>query len=143
MQFLFKKSHKTFPKKSCTQKNHVLQFGVIGIKNLTNLQLTEDQIKAFEWVLKKILKSQKKKIKLWVKFNLNINLTKLSLESRMGKGKGNIYTTAQFVKAGTIFFEFSETNQQLRNKILTSLVAVFPKKFKLVSQHRKGRETQR
>ena len=144
MQFPLKKFHKFYSKKSCTQKNHVLQDGTIGLKILSSTRLTESQIKGFEWIFKKITKTQKIKVKFWSKPNLTKTLTKLNLESRMGKGKGNIYTTAQFLKAGTIFFEFSDTNQQVTKKITTSLKTVFPKKFKVIFRQKlKGRETQR
>lgn len=144
MQLVPKKTHKAYPKKTCSRKNHVLQLGISGLKILTSTRLTESQIKSFEWVLKKLLKSRKNHVKLWPKFNLNLNLTKLSAESRMGKGKGSIYTKAQFLKAGSIFFEFSETNKQTNKQIITYLSKIFPKKFKLIELTQfKGRETQR
>lgn len=62
----------------------------------------------------------------------------------MGKGKGNVYTTAQFIKAGTIFFEFSNVDKQTYQKLILHVTTVFPKKFKFIKQKKlKGRETQR
>jgi ribosomal protein L16/L10AE len=38
---------------------------------------------------------------------MNSTLTALSPESRMGKGKGSVYTKSCYVKPGQILFEFS------------------------------------
>lgn len=144
MQLSVKKFQKFYSKKKNSQKGHIIQDGVIGLKILTSVRLNESQIKTVEWLFKKIIKSQRFKTKLWSKFNLNHNLTKLNLESRMGKGKGSIYTKAQFIKAGTIFFEFSEISNQTLKKLKIALTTIFPKKFKLLFLSKiKGRETQR
>ena len=136
-----KKTHKSYSKKSCTQKNHVLHFGTVGLKALQNTRLTQAQIKSFEWAITRLLKSQKDCVKSWSKFNLNLTLTKLNLESRMGKGKGNISTSAQFLQAGTIFFEFSELSKPSKKKINSSLSKIFPVKFKLVQETQRERNS--
>ena len=43
---------------------------------------------------------------------LNRTLTKLSLESRMGKGKGPIYTKVLFLEKGSIIYEFENLKFQ-------------------------------
>ena len=93
-----KKVHKS-PKKTLNYYNHLLKSGTYGFKLLSSLQLTESQVTSIERILKSKLKKfsiQLQKVKLWKKFHLNKTLTKLSLEARMGKGKGSVYTRVFF-----------------------------------------------
>nr|WCH57968.1 ribosomal protein L16 [Calliblepharis sp.] len=98
------------------QSNHILRKGNFGIKSNSFGRLTETQLNfLYKIIFQNLKKSSifKKSIKIWGVAFLNLNLTKLSLESRMGKGKGSIYTKACFFKPGDIVFEFeSYSNMQ-------------------------------
>nr|AHX02448.1 ribosomal protein L16 [Plocamium cartilagineum] len=89
-----------------TNTQHLIRYGVYGFKVSSPILLKELQIKSIEWNLIKKLKKTKTFYKFWNCITLNMNLTKLSIESRMGKGKGAIYTKGVFIKPGTIVFEF-------------------------------------
>lgn len=104
-----KKNHCSYSLKKGSP-SHLLRFGKFGIKTLSFCRLTKKQLDLMEWILIKKLKmvNNKKPFKFWNLINLNLNLTKLSLESRMGKGKGSIYTKAVFLKPGTVLFEFDK-----------------------------------
>lgn len=108
-----KKNQKPYSCKN-NYPNHLLRFGKFGIKSLSFTRLTKKQLDLLEWILIKKLRERtnKKSFKLWNLVNLNLNLTKLSLESRMGKGKGQIYTKAVFLKPGAILFEFDKIPYQ-------------------------------
>lgn len=118
-----------------THKNHLIRYGMYGIKASSPILLTESQIKSIEWDLIKKLKfiTKKKNYKFWNCISLNLTLTKLSIESRMGKGKGAIYTRGVFVKSGTILFEFDNITLQqvlnlynyVNNKISNKFIFVF------------------
>lgn len=114
--------------KGSTNSNHLLKFGSYGFKLLSNLRLTEEQIVALRRLLLKKLKnleSCSKTYKIWELISLNKTLTKLPLESGMGKGKGSIYTKAVFLKKGFILYEF----QNIKNQSITELFYFFRKYF--------------
>ena len=114
---MIKKTHKK-PKKNLAYSRHLLKFGSFGLKILSDFSLTREQITSLERSLTRKLKSishYSKKYKMWPFIQPNKTLTKLSLESRMGKGKGPIYTEALFLKRGSIIYEFKNlTSQQIR-----------------------------
>lgn len=116
-------SNKSQIKYSCklNQPNCILREGCYGIKSISFGRLTENQLISLENMVikssKKIVNS-KKSIKVWNKIVLNYNLTKLSSESRMGKGKGAIYTQAAVIKPGSILFEFESCLEQQAEYIL-------------------------
>ena len=63
---------------------------------------------------------------------LNKTLTKLSLESRMGKGKGSIYTRVLFLKKGSVIYEFVNINNHQIKEVYMYLKKYVPARLKLV-----------
>nr|YP_004062217.1 ribosomal protein L16 [Plocamiocolax pulvinata]ADR03233.1 ribosomal protein L16 [Plocamiocolax pulvinata] len=118
-----------------TNTQHLIRYGIYGIKVSSLILLTESQLNSIEWDLIKKLKliTKKKPYKFWNCVTLNINLTKLNIESRMGKGKGLIYTKGVFLKPGTILFEFDNITLQqivylynyINKKISNKFILVF------------------
>nr|WCH57752.1 ribosomal protein L16 [Hypnea pseudomusciformis] len=105
---LFTKSQIKYNYKN-KQPNNILWKGSYGLKSLSFGRLTKSQLYFLKDIIVKSsrkITNSKKSIKIWTKIMLNFNLTKLSAEARMGKGKGSIYTQASFVKPGDIIFEF-------------------------------------
>ena len=127
------KTHNKYTKKNYCYCN-LLQNGKYGIKNLNFLRLNEFQIKSLEWIILKKLRSitHKNSYKLWNNFFLNLNLTHLPLESRMGKGKGPIVSKAIFIKPGYIIFEFDKINKSQIKILFNFIVKKFPGKIKLI-----------
>ncbi len=115
-----RKTHKLISK-NLAYSRHLLKFGSCGLKILSNLQLTQQQISSIDRFLSKRVKNFSKKVKVWTFLQPNKTLTKLSLESRMGKGKGAIYTQVLFMKKGSIIYEFNNIKntqlQEIFNKI--------------------------
>nr|YP_009504389.1 ribosomal protein L16 [Gracilaria chouae]AWX65726.1 ribosomal protein L16 [Gracilaria chouae] len=115
------RERKTYNKYSLklNQSNHILKYGRFGIKSLSFSRLTKNQLNALKWIISKKLKvvtNNKKKFRFWTLLSLNLTLTKFNIESRMGKGKGSIYTQAVYIRPGMILFEFDNiTEQQMRN----------------------------
>ena len=58
------------------------------------------------YILKLVKKNSNKKIKIFFYFKNDFNYTKLPLESRMGKGKGEIKNSFGYYKSGYILIEF-------------------------------------
>nr|YP_010164459.1 ribosomal protein L16 [Polyopes lancifolius]QRM91054.1 ribosomal protein L16 [Polyopes lancifolius] len=131
-----KKTHNKYSYKSGLP-NHILRFGKFGIKVASFNRISEKQLKAIEWSLIRKLKevsNNKKTFKLWNLALLNLNLTKISLESRMGKGKGAVYSKAVFLKPGMILFEFDNVSYQQLLEVFTFIKKKLPLKVVLITK---------
>nr|ANH09498.1 ribosomal protein L16 [Coeloseira compressa] len=133
MSIVIKKHHKSIPN-SINQSNHLLTFGNFGIKSLFFMKISDHQLKTIEWLILQETKfvTGKKSIKFWCFIHLNKNLTKLNLESRMGKGKGNFYSKVCFIKPGKILFEFDKISYVNMLKLFDRIKNQFPGKIILV-----------
>nr|ANP26192.1 ribosomal protein L16 [Campylaephora sungminbooi] len=118
------------------QKRHSLQFGNVGIKVLSFSRLSNTQINTIIWLVQKKIKNYSKKnnTKIWFLIHSNLCLTTLSLESRMGKGKGSISTYAIFIKPGTILCEFDNFSLNHASNLFNFISKKFPGKLGLVSK---------
>nr|YP_009511842.1 ribosomal protein L16 [Gracilaria gracilis]AXI97719.1 ribosomal protein L16 [Gracilaria gracilis] len=116
--FKEKKTHNKYSLK-LKQSNHILKYGRFGIKSVSFNRLTLNQLNALKWIISKKLKvltNNRKHFRFWTLLSMNLTLTKFNIESRMGKGKGSIYTHAVYIKPGMILFEFDNiTEQQMKN----------------------------
>jgi ribosomal protein L16 len=83
----YKKYHKpsSFLLYCNEQKKFYLKKGQIALRSLENVKLTYNQIEACRKSIRRILN---KKGVIILRVNTNVSLTKKSLGSRMGKGKG-------------------------------------------------------
>lgn len=79
-----------------------LAFGDYGLKALSNAWITNHQIEAARVA---IMRSLKRGGKLWIRIFPDKPVTKKPLETRMGKGKGNVEYWVAVVKRGRIIFE--------------------------------------
>lgn len=128
-----KKTHANVTK-TLANSTHLLQFGSCGFKIMESIRLTKSQLTSLERLLLQKLKylSQSKNYKLWSLSVFNKTLTKLSLESRMGKGKGTVYTEAVFLKKGFIIFEFQNVKYLHMIEIFNFFKKYFPVSLLLV-----------
>ena len=133
MKSLIKTHKKT--QKILTYSCHLLRFGSCGIKILSDLRFTTEQITSLNrFLLKKLkdLSGSSKKLKFWSFLQTNRTLTKLSLESRMGKGKRPIYTEVLFLRKGSIILEFNNLKGQQLKEIYYLVEKQLSVKLKLV-----------
>jgi len=100
----FKKNHKPsyLNLKLKQQKIFSCSSGIIGIKVLENGYLTYNQIEACRKSIRRIMK---KEGSLWIKTFTNISLTKKSVASRMGSGKGMHNKWVSLIRKGQLIFE--------------------------------------
>ena len=106
---MLKKTHTPRNTRTLTCSNHLLKFGSCGFKVLTTIRLTKQQLESLDRILIRKIKSligHSKNYRIWSLITPNKTLTKLSPESRMGKGKGSVFTEAAFLKKGTVLYEF-------------------------------------
>nr|YP_010395078.1 ribosomal protein L16 [Polyopes affinis]UQJ72519.1 ribosomal protein L16 [Polyopes affinis] len=132
---IINKTHNSFSLKH-RHCNHTLKFGRCGLKILSFTKLTENQFNLIERLILKFLKNlfgNKRLIKIWSIVPFNLTLTKLSSESRMGKGKGAIYSKAFFLRPGSILFEFEGVSKYQ----LAKIASILRKKvsFKIIEVH--------
>ena len=119
------------------QVNQVVKFGKFAIKVTSFGKLTENQLNSLERFIMNFIKKNSnndKGIKIWNLVKFNTSLTKLSSESRMGKGKGSIYTKAVFLKPGVILFEFTGLTDQEVYKMFKFVKKKIPFKSVLVKK---------
>lgn len=125
---MIKKSHKKYSK-TLAYTRHALKFGNFGFKITTPTNLTKEQLVSFERALQKKIRklvTNSKEYKFWCLVSTNTTVTKLSLESRMGKGKGAVCTESVFIKPGCIIYE-------MQNVKLNHVLELFTFFKKLIS----------
>lgn len=79
-----------------------IAFGEYGLQALGNAWITNNQIEAARVA---IMRTLKRGGKLWIRIFPDKPVTKKPLETRMGKGKGNVDHWVAVVKRGRILFE--------------------------------------
>lgn len=94
----------------------VLTKGIYGLKALDYARLTSKQIETIYMAINRILKKQ---AKVYINVFPDISVTSKNIDSRMGKGKGDIKFWVCLVKPGKILFEISNVNEDIAIKALT------------------------
>ena len=118
-----------------TFNNHILHFGYFGIKSQEFGKLTLDQIFYLNQILNNELRSiTKKKIKIWNKITVNLTSTKLSLGTRMGKGKGPVKEYFSYIKSGQVLFEIEKITKRDINNVFSKIQKKISFKIKLINR---------
>lgn len=106
-----------------------LNFGKFGIQSLEPKWLTSKQIESFL----KVIKNNTKKIeKFWIKVFINKPITKKTIQSRMGSGKGSVEYWVTVIKPGSILLEFDSTSKEIAIKIYKKVSYKLPFKTKFL-----------
>jgi len=127
-----KKIHFKF-KNSSTFQKHLLKFGTIGFKVVKSTTIFHNQEEFLNLFLLKNLKIfTTKKIKIFNSFASFYSKTKLPLESRMGKGKGEIFNSFGYYKRGYILLEFINLSFTIALKLKLNLNKKNIVKFNLI-----------
>nr|YP_010620167.1 Ribosomal protein L16 [Gredgaria maugeana]WAX04203.1 Ribosomal protein L16 [Gredgaria maugeana] len=100
----YRKTHFYF-KNILSFKKHFLKFGIVGFKLKKSICFTNKQKDILKLFLLKFFKKIFKKSKFFFSMNFFYSYTQLPLESRMGKGKGEILYNFGYYKKGFILFE--------------------------------------
>nr|YP_009114016.1 ribosomal protein L16 [Gelidium elegans]AGW30455.1 ribosomal protein L16 [Gelidium elegans] len=133
MKQTYNKTHNKYKIKG-KKKFNFLTLGSFGLKAISCSRITKEKWESIQWALRKKFKAKlgAKQNKIWGLVELNNSLTKQNLESRMGKGKGLVYTKSKFVREGTLLFEFDSFPQQFQKEIIEFLQSKISLKLKLV-----------
>jgi large subunit ribosomal protein L16 len=108
-----------------------LAFGDYGIQALEPHYVTTNQIEAARVA---ITRTMKRGGKVWIRIFPDKPYTKKPLETRMGKGKGNVETWVAKVLPGRIMFEVAGVPEDVAMEALRLAIYKLPMKCRIVKR---------
>ena len=114
--------------------NTELHFGDYGLQAKEGAWITARQIEAARVAISRQLKRGGK---LWINIFPHLALTKKPLETRQGKGKGNVEEWVAVVKKGKIMFELADVTEEQAREALRLASHKLPIKCKFVKKEEK------
>ena len=114
-----------------SQRCNQLDFGDFGLQSLERVQLTANQIEAARVA---ITRHMKRHGKVWIRVFPYKPYTKKPLETRMGKGKGNVEYWVAPVRPGRVLFEISGCTVIVAKEAMSLAAAKLPIRCKFVSR---------
>ena len=111
--------------------NTSLHFGSYGLMAMEGAWITQQQIEAARVAMTRYMKRGGK---VWINIFPHLSLTKIPLETRMGKGKGQPEVWVAVVKKGKIMFEIGEVDEATAREALRLAMHKLPIKCKFVSK---------
>ena len=115
--------------------NTELHFGEYGLMALEGAWITQQQIEAARVAMTRYMKRGGK---VWIFPHLS--LTKIPLETRMGKGKGQPEVWVAVVKKNKIMFEIGEVDEAVAREALRLAMHKLPIKCKFVKKDGEAHE---
>ena len=114
-----------------------IAFGDFGLRALEHGKITNQQIEAARIAITRELKKGGK-----LKMNIfpHLALTKKPLETRQGKGKGNVDSWVAVVKTGKIMFELSQVDEATAREAFRLAAYKLPIKCKFVKKEENSNE---
>jgi large subunit ribosomal protein L16 len=97
------------------QRGNVVQFGDYGLQALEPAWITSRQIEAAR---RAIMRSIKRRGRVWIRIFPDKPVTKRAAESRMGKGKGSVDHWVAVVRPGKVMFEMSGVEEDVAREAL-------------------------
>lgn len=111
--------------------NTELSFGDYGLVAMEGAWITQQQIEAARVAMTRFMKRGGK---VWINIFPHLALTKIPLETRMGKGKGTPEAWVAVVKQGKIMFEVAEVDEATAREALRLAMHKLPIKCKFVKK---------
>lgn len=108
----------------------ILTKGSYGLKALDYTRLTSKQIETTYMAINRFLDKQ---TKVYINVFPDVSVTSKNIDSRMGKGKGDIKYWVCLVKPGKILFEISDVYENVAYKALTYGASKLRIKTKIVN----------
>ncbi len=115
--------------------NLTLTFGEYGLQALEGSWITQQQIEAARVAMTRYMKRGGK---VWINIFPHLSLTKIPLETRMGKGKGSPEKWVAVVKKGKIMFEIAGVEEAVAREALRLAMHKLPVKCKFVKKEESG-----
>ena len=111
--------------------NRELHFGDYGLQAMEGSYITQQQIEAARVAMTRYMKRGGK---VFINIFPHLSLTKIPLETRMGKGKGQPEVWVAVVKRGKIMFEVSGVSEAVAREALRLAMHKLPIKCKFVKK---------
>ena len=115
--------------------NTELHFGSYGLKACNGAYVTARQIEAARIAMTRYMKRGGK---VWINIFPHLARTRKPLETRMGKGKGNVEDWVAVVKEGKIMFEIGEVDEETAREALRLASHKLPVKCKFAKKDEKA-----
>lgn len=112
-----------------------VDFGEYGLQALENGWITARQIEAVRVALSR---KMRKGGKIWIRIFPDRPLTRKPLETRMGKGKGNIEYWTAAVKRGRVMFEITGVSKETAQEAFRTASFKLPIKVKMLVREGAG-----
>ncbi len=112
-------------------KGHELSFGTIGLKAITNAELTARQLEAARRVIARIAQRGGK---IWIRVFPDTPVTKKAAEVPMGSGKGSPEYFSTIIRRGTMLFEMDGLAESIAREALEMAAYKLPMKTKIVTR---------
>lgn len=110
----YRKPHRIYHEGK-SKGNTELHFGEYGLQAKEGAWITAQQIEAARVAMTRYMKRGGK---VYVNIFPHLSLTKKPLETRQGKGKGNVEEWVAVVKQGKIMFEISDVSEEIAREAL-------------------------
>lgn len=117
--------------KGKAQRGNTIAFGDYGLQALEPAWITSRQI---ESARRAIMRSIKRRGRVWIRIFPDKPVTKRAAESRMGKGKGSVDHYVAVVKPGTILFEMAGTDEEIAREALRLAAFKMPISTKFIKR---------
>lgn len=111
--------------------NTELHFGKYGLQATTGAWITDRQIEAARVAMTRYMRRGGK---VWINIFPHLALTKIPLETRMGKGKGSPDSWVAVVKKGKIMFEIDGVSENVAREALRLAMHKLPVKAKFIKK---------
>ena len=115
--------------------NTELHNGEFGLVAMEGAWITDRQIEAARVAMTRYMKRGGK---IWINIFPHLSLTKIPLETRMGKGKGQPEKWVAVVKKGKIMFEVGQVDEAVAREALRLAMHKLPIKCKFVKKEESG-----
>ena len=130
----YRRTHR-LPYEGNSRGNTELHFGEFGLQAQEGAWITQQQIEAARVAMTRYIKRGGK---IWINIFPPQSLTKIPLETRMGKGKGQPEVWVAVVKKNKIMFEVAGVSEEVAREALRLAMHKLPIKCKFVKRGDNG-----
>ena len=132
----YRRPHR-LPYDGLAKGNTELHFGEYGLQAMEGAWITQQQIEAARVAMTRYMKRGGK---VYINIFPHLSLTRIPLETRMGKGKGQPEMWVAVVKKNKILFEITGVSEEVAREALRLAMYKLPIKCKFVKKDGEKRE---